>query len=125
MSRPFHLQTAAATTSINNGLTPCEHGWLGWDCYFPQIDRNVAVFLNTDTETEKVADESVAWKYCGYVSVIDRINSAGKSILYFTICSTINPGTFDESCELIKNIARSQDKSIYIVTVMNPTILCT
>lgn len=115
MSRPFHLQTAAATTSINNGLTPCEHGWLGWDCYFPQIDRNVAVFLNTDTETgEKVADESVAWKYCGYVSVIDRINSAGRKAYCISPFVPPNPGTFDESCELIKKYCEeSGQKYIY------------
>jgi predicted AlkP superfamily pyrophosphatase or phosphodiesterase len=63
-SSTFPSTTVAATTSIYNGLTPCEHGWLGWDCYFPQIDRNVTVFLNIDTESgEKMADESVAWKY--------------------------------------------------------------
>lgn len=74
----FPPTTVAATTSIDNGLSPCEHGWLGCDCYFPQIDRNVTVFLNTDTETkERVAEESVAWKYYGYSSVINRINSAG------------------------------------------------
>jgi hypothetical protein len=84
-SSTFPPTTAAATTSIDNGLTPCEHGWLGWDCYFPQIDRNVTVFRNTDTETgEKVAEESVAWKYCGYSSVIDRINSAGGKAYYVT-----------------------------------------
>ena len=77
-SSTFPPTTVAATTPIASGLTPCEHGWLGWDCYFPQIDRNVIVFLNTDTETgEKVAEESVAWKYCGYTSVIKKINSAG------------------------------------------------
>jgi len=32
-------------------------------------------FLNTDTESGvKVAEESVAWKYYGYASVINRIN---------------------------------------------------
>jgi len=65
-SSTFPSTTVAATTSIDSGLTPCEHGWLGWDCYFPQIDRNVTVFHNTDTETgEKVAEESVAWSTAG------------------------------------------------------------
>ncbi len=102
-SSTFPPTTAAATTSIDNGLTPCEHGWLGWDCYFPQIDRNVAVFLNMDTETgEKVGEESVAWKYCGYSSVINRINSAGGKAYYVTPFMPPNPKTFEEECELIK-----------------------
>ena len=32
--------TVAATTSILSGLYPNEHGWLGWDIYFPQLDKN-------------------------------------------------------------------------------------
>lgn len=102
-SSTFPPTTVAATTSIDSGLTPCEHGWLGWDCYYPQIDRNVTVFLNTDTETkEKVADESIAWKYCGYSSVISRIHSAGGKAYYVNPFIPPYPGTFEESCELIK-----------------------
>jgi arylsulfatase A-like enzyme len=114
-SSTFPPTTAAATTSIDNGLTPCEHGWLGWDCYFPQIDRNVTVFRNTDTETgEKVAEESVAWKYCGYSSVIDRINSAGGKAYYVTPFSPPNPETFEDSCELIKTYCKERgQKYIY------------
>ncbi|NLJ95538.1 MAG: alkaline phosphatase family protein [Clostridiales bacterium] len=102
-SSTFPPTTVAATVSIDNGLTPCEHGWLGWDCYFPQIDRNVTVYYNTDTESkEKVAEESIAWKYCGYSSVINKINSAGGRAHYVTPFNPPYPGTFEESCELIK-----------------------
>ena len=102
-SSTFPPTTVAATTSIGNGLTPCEHGWLGWDCYFPQIDRDVTVFLNTDTESkEKVAEESVAWKYLGYSSVNDRINSAGGKAYFVAPFIPPHPGTFEESCEIIK-----------------------
>ena len=46
-SSVFPPTTVAATTSIANGLTPCEHGWLGWVCYYPQVDKNVTVFLRS------------------------------------------------------------------------------
>ena len=95
--------------SIDSGLAPCEHGWLGWDCYFPQIDRNVTVYSNTDTETgEKVAKESVAWKYCGYSRVIQRINEAGGKGYYVTPFTPPYPTTFEESCELVKVYCRSR-----------------
>ena len=45
--------TVAATTSILSGLYPNEHGWLGWDIYYPQINKNVTVFLNTEQQKEK------------------------------------------------------------------------
>jgi len=110
-SSTFPSTTVAATTSISNGLAPCEHGWLGWDCYFPQIDRNVTVFLNTDTESgEKVAEESVAWKYYGYSSVIDRIDSAGGKAYCVSPFVSPNPGTFEESCELIRKYCEEPGK---------------
>jgi hypothetical protein len=102
-SSTFPSTTVAAMASIDSGLAPCEHGWLGWDCYFPQIDRNVTVYSNTDTETgEKVAKESVAWKYCGYSRVIQRINEAGGKGYYVTPFTPPYPTTFEESCELVK-----------------------
>ena len=33
--------TVAATTSIMSGLYPNEHGWLGWDVYYPQLDKTL------------------------------------------------------------------------------------
>ena len=50
-SSTFPPTTVAATTSMLSGMNPCEHGWLGWDCYFPQINKNVTVFLNKEMET--------------------------------------------------------------------------
>lgn len=110
-SSTFPPTTVAATASIDNGLVPCEHGWLGWDCYFPQIHRNVTVFLNTDTESgEKVADESVAWKYYGYESVVNRINSSGGKAYYVSPFIPPYPETFEESCQLIKKYCEEPAK---------------
>ena len=47
-SSTFPPTTVAATTSMLSGMNPCEHGWLGWDCYFPQINKNVTVFEQGD-----------------------------------------------------------------------------
>ena len=49
----FLSTTVAATTSILSGQQPCEHSWLGWDCYYPQIDKNVTVFLNNGCSTTR------------------------------------------------------------------------
>ena len=34
MTAVFPSTTVAATTSIESGDSPCEHGWLGWSMYF-------------------------------------------------------------------------------------------
>lgn len=43
----FPSATVAATTSLMTGLQPCEHGWIGWDVYYKDIDQIVTVYKNT------------------------------------------------------------------------------
>ena len=102
--------TVAATTSMLSGLYPNEHGWFGWDVYYPQIDKNVGVFLNIEQHLEKkdakpekvledgtqiwgedsleevkqVADYSVAFKYTPYENLIDKIEKVEKKA-YFSM----------------------------------------
>lgn len=67
----FLSTTVAATTSAMSGLQPCEHSWLGWECYYPQVDENVTVFLNTIQGTEEpVADYNVPWTVTPYENVM-------------------------------------------------------
>lgn len=74
----FLPTTVAATTSILSGLNPSEHAWLGWDCFYPEVDKNVTVFLNVLTSTEEpAADFNVARTLRPYKDVISRINEAG------------------------------------------------
>ena len=102
--------TVAATTSVFTGLYPNEHGWLGWDVYFPQVGKNITVFRNTDQMVEKkdakpegtdsdgnpvwpwdsvitdvkAADYDVPRTYIPYKTIIDKINDAGKKA-YFSM----------------------------------------
>ena len=79
LSSTFPPTTVAATTSILSGMEPCEHGWLGWDCYYPQIDKNVTVFLNKETGTDEPAEAyNVPWRYCGYEGAADRLVKNGR-----------------------------------------------
>lgn len=38
-SSVFPPTTVAATTSVMSGYFPDEHGWLGWDCYIPELGK--------------------------------------------------------------------------------------
>ncbi|MCR5250769.1 MAG: alkaline phosphatase family protein [Lachnospiraceae bacterium] len=74
----FLSTTVAATTSVLSGLEPCEHAWLGWDNYYPQIDKNVTVFLNTIQGTdEPAAPYNVAQTFTPYESVPELIGKSG------------------------------------------------
>ena len=95
--------TVAATTSVLSGLYPNEHGWLGWDIYYPQIDKNVTVFTNTEQLKEKenavpsavysdgrkkwtedsleealpAAEYNVGFRYTPYKNIIEIIKGSG------------------------------------------------
>ena len=71
--------TTASTTSMLSGMTPAEHGWLGWDLYMSPEDKIVTMFTNNlkDTET-KAADYNVANKNYPYKSIVAEIKEVGK-----------------------------------------------
>ena len=110
-SSVFPPTTVAATTSIMSGLNPCEHGWLGWDCYYPQIDKNVTVFLNLETGTENQAAEyNVAWKYCGYENIASKINAAGGKAYNVAPFVEPFPDSFEKICAQIKRLCETPGK---------------
>lgn len=110
-SSVFPPTTVAATTSVMSGLHPCEHGWLGWDCYYPEIDKNVTVFLNTETGTDKqAADYPVAWTYCGYESVVSKIRANGGEAYEVTPFAAPFPDDFEKICEQIKALCGKPGK---------------
>ena len=114
-SSTFPPTTVAATTSIANGLAPSAHGWLGWDCYYPQVDKNVTVFLNTEQGTDTpAADYFVAGEYCGYESILDRINKAGGTAYAVTPFVEPHPDSFEKISERIVELCRAPgEKYIY------------
>lgn len=76
----FPPTTTASTTSVLSGLNPCEHGWLGWDLYFKEIDEVVTMFLNTKKDTDKrILEENISDKYYHYSSIIDLISEKHKA----------------------------------------------
>jgi predicted AlkP superfamily pyrophosphatase or phosphodiesterase len=45
----YPCTTTAATTSMLSGLSPAEHGWLGWSPWFREYGRIIDVFINRDS----------------------------------------------------------------------------
>ena len=102
-SSVFPPTTVAATTSVLSGLYPNEHGWLGWDMFYPELGKNVTVFTNRSQLREKegavpavsgpggspewdpgslaeplpAAEFNAAFRYTPYRNILDRINDAG------------------------------------------------
>lgn len=118
-SSVFPPTTVAATTSVMSGQDPCEHSWLGWDCYYPQIDKNVTVFFNLESGTEKpAADYNVAWKFCGYENIADKINAAGGKAYNVAPFVEPFPDSFEKICAQIKNLCETPGQK-YIYSYWN------
>ena len=111
----FLSTTVAATTSAMSGLQPCEHSWLGWDCYYPQIDKNVTVFMNTVQGTDTpAADYNIARTVTPYENVITTINKAGGKAYGCAPFLAPYPKSIEEICARIKDLCEEPDpKYIY------------
>ncbi|MBD5453477.1 MAG: PglZ domain-containing protein [Lachnospiraceae bacterium] len=110
-SSVFPPTTVAATTSVLSGLTPCEHSWLGWDCYYPDIDKNVTVFSNNESGTDNsAADYNVAWKFCGYENVGSKIRANGGNAYEVAPFLPPFPDSFEKICGQIKTLCDKMGK---------------
>ncbi len=79
----FPATTTAATSSILSGLNPVEHGFLGWHMYFKDLDKTVALFKNTEKDTNKaIEDYNVAGEKLKYQSIIEKINKETEYSAY-------------------------------------------
>lgn len=76
----FPPTTTASTTSVLSGKNPNEHGWLGWDLYFKNIDKTVTMFLNTIKDTDIVVSEkSVSEEMYPYQNIVEKISEKTNS----------------------------------------------
>ncbi len=132
--------TVAATTSMLSGLYPNEHGWLGWDLYFPQLNKNVTVFQNTEQLKEKegaqptdaasdgskkwtedsleevrpAADHKAGFTYLPYKNIIEKINDAGGHAYPVMPFLPPYPQTIEEILKQIEALCKeSEEKFIY------------
>ena len=79
ISSVFPSTTMAARTSIESGLNPVEHGWLGWDMYFKDFNKVITLSSNKVKGTgELAANYNVANTLLKYDSVVNIINKTKK-----------------------------------------------
>lgn len=65
LTSTFPSTTTNATTSLLLNKLPLEHGWFGWSMNFKNINRNIDIFMNTDSwtgEKVKITDSPLAGK---------------------------------------------------------------
>ncbi|MCK8060258.1 MULTISPECIES: alkaline phosphatase family protein [unclassified Fusibacter] len=116
LSSVFPSTTTAAIISLESGLSPIEHGWLGWSLYFKEVDANVSVFPNTlsGSQGEPAADYHLGRRHMPYQDVLDQINgiSHGKfHAVRVSPFSDIKPSSVSEMCEKVISISKEQKET--------------
>ena len=119
-SSVFPPTTVAATTSVMSGLYPDEHCWLGWDMYYPELDKNVTVFLNSDQLVEDkdgnliepvpAADFHVGFRYTPYKSIVEKINEAGGKAYFSMPFLPPFPQDLDSILMRVEDLCSEPDK---------------
>ena len=59
LTSTFPSTTTNATTSLICNLLPLEHGWFGWSLHFDEIQRNIDIYLHSDSQS----GEKIDYKY--------------------------------------------------------------
>ena len=115
ISSVFPPTTTAATTSVITGLSPVEHGWLGWDMYMKKYDSVVTLFLNCEKESgAKIEDYPGTKNILKTVSVMKKISKIdgclGSGVSPF---GSVSYKDIDEMNDNIVEITKN-DKKNYI-----------
>ncbi|QSX06536.1 alkaline phosphatase family protein [Sedimentibacter sp. zth1] len=119
ISSVFPPTTTAATTTLYSGLSPKEHGWLGWSLHFDEINDNINIFVNTNDDNVEFKHFNVANKIIPYESIVNRINNRGTANAFSVSQFGTNIiDSFDELFEEIENIG-STSQNNYIYTYWN------
>lgn len=108
----FPPTTACATITLQTGLYPCEHAWLGWAQYFKEHDATIELFsgINYSTGESHNLDELL------HEIEFDRFYSNLKnSKAFFPIFDPNGYETFDLMLEATKKHIKSNEESFSYV----------
>ena len=123
ISSVFPPTTVAATTTIQSGLAPMEHGWLGWTLYFPEAHDNVAVFSNRLTSTgRKASEKSLAETCMHYANVTEQVHAASPDVNADTISLRSHHlnWSIGSSCAQVLRLTRKPGKHYLYCYWINP-----
>jgi predicted AlkP superfamily pyrophosphatase or phosphodiesterase len=123
ISSVFPPTTTAATMSLETGLSPIEHAWLGWSLYFGELDANVSIFPNTlsGSDGKPAAEYNVARRYIPQKSIFDKITEATNGEVKAVSVSPFSSYQIKSSKEICDTVISlcKEDGRKYIYTYWN------
>ncbi|MCD7731377.1 MAG: alkaline phosphatase family protein [Oscillospiraceae bacterium] len=130
----FPSTTAAAMTSYYTGVSPGEHGWLGWSLFFKEFCRSIDVYSNLDSYTKQPVGliSNAAEFVMPYETIYkDIAKSVIGDVQPFTISQSKvriaengnihkTADSFERVCELIGKICATEQNTFTYVQWCSP-----
>ncbi|MFI3251688.1 MAG: alkaline phosphatase family protein [bacterium] len=88
----FPPTTACATITLQTGLYPCEHGWIGWSQYFKGFDDCIELFTGKSFYTDDVYDYNEVIKDIKFDAFYNHIEN---SKIYFPGADKFYPNNYE------------------------------
>ncbi len=109
----FPSTTMSSRTTIESGLMPKEHGWIGWNMHFKDLNKVITISKNYIKDTKiKAADFNVARKYLKYETVVERINKiSGVNAKKLSVYKKHKEGSLKKSIYKIREAFNNEDKN--------------
>lgn len=116
ISSVYPPTTTAATTSIYSGLTPQEHGYAGWQCYFKEYDCCVELFRNLDYYTQEKLSGSVIDDFLSYEKLFEQVEKSGTAKGYGIAqpWGNFEIKDFDDICNHISELSHKKEKKFIL-----------
>lgn len=113
LSSVYPCTTTSALTTFETGLTPIEHGWLGWSHYFDEIGKCVDLFSNNQSGTGRpAAEHNIVWETIGFKNLFDQIREVDSAVE----CCRISPfgeywsDTNEAVCDHIETLCKKDGR---------------
>ncbi|NLC92770.1 MAG: nucleotide pyrophosphatase [Treponema sp.] len=128
----FPSTTTAAMTSYYSGISPNEHGWIGWSLYFKECSRIIDTYLNKDSLSgEDIGEPYLPNELMPYETIFYKIKEKNPNILIHTLQpkhinfpsnGNVNIGvsSLEDIVSNVSNICKNSDKNFIFSYWDNP-----
>jgi len=123
ISSVFPPTTTAAMTTLYSGLSPFEHGWLGWSLYFEEVKALVDLFPNTLTDVPgevQAAEYHLASRHMPFKNAFEQTANAGFEVHEISPFGDCRVGTLDEMFAALEEYCVKDGKKVLMTYWYEP-----
>lgn len=123
ISSVFPSTTTAAMTALYSGLSPAEHGWLGWSLFFEEIGARADLFFNTltdDPNEKQAAAYHLANRHMPYTTALEQMVRAGVEAHQVSAFGDCHVETLDAMFQVLSELCAREGKKVLMTYWQDP-----